>query len=105
MPLDGASTIFSEHYTPEERLFSEAVMTYWTNFAHTGNPNAPHRNTYMTLTRREWMQYEVDWPEYERRNQSYMLLGMIYLKLHQISLVCFNNSVYVLLRTSTNCVA
>lgn len=76
MPLDGPTKVFPDPYTSDEKLFSEAVMTYWTNFAHTGNPNAPHRSTYLTLTRAEWMQYNVDWPEYEKRNQSYMWLGM-----------------------------
>lgn len=79
MPLDGPRTLFTDRYTLEERLFSEAVMKYWTNFAHTGNPNMPRRNSYLTMGIREWMQYDVPWPEYDKKNQSYMLLGKTFL--------------------------
>ena len=30
-----------ENVRPEDRQLSEAMMTYWTNFAKTGDPNGP----------------------------------------------------------------
>ncbi|XP_043284549.1 uncharacterized protein [Venturia canescens] len=74
-PLNaGRYHFLNDRYNIDEILFSEAMMTWWCNFAHTGNPNAPRRLTYMTDSPREWMQYEVDWPEYSDVNRSYFNL-------------------------------
>ena len=35
------NTTFNAHYTDKDRALSAAMMSYWTNFAKTGNPNAP----------------------------------------------------------------
>ncbi|XP_046393689.1 uncharacterized protein LOC124161417 [Ischnura elegans] len=78
-PLDTWGEIpthFPGKYNAQETLFAEAVMTFWTNFAKTGNPNAPRRQTFSTQGKREWMQYQIDWPEYDTVNQTYLLLGI-----------------------------
>lgn len=36
VPLDGPKYHYTDHYNNRERLFSEVIMTYWSNFAHTG---------------------------------------------------------------------
>nr|CAD7444738.1 unnamed protein product [Timema bartmani] len=76
VPVDGSRFHFHQAYNMTEKLFSEAVMTFWTNFAHTGNPNAPRRQNYLTQGPREWRQYDVDWPEYDATNKTYLNLGI-----------------------------
>ncbi|XP_063224788.1 uncharacterized protein LOC134532300 [Bacillus rossius redtenbacheri] len=76
VPVDGDDSHFHQAYNLSENLFSEAVMTFWTNFAHTGNPNAPKRLSYLTHSKKEWEQYDIDWPEYDVKNQSYITLGI-----------------------------
>lgn len=78
-PLDGWDEIrshFPKKYNTQEILFAEAVMTFWTNFAKTGNPNAPRRQAFSTQGKKEWIQYQLDWPEYDTVNQTYLLLGI-----------------------------
>lgn len=36
VPLDGPKFHFVDRYNAQEKLFSEVVMTLWTNFAYTG---------------------------------------------------------------------
>lgn len=59
-----------------EKLLSEAVMRYWTNFAKTGNPKAPWKDQFLTLGTAEWKYYDIDWPEFNARNQSYLNMGI-----------------------------
>lgn len=42
------------------------------------NPNAPRRVSYMTDGPREWLQYQVDWPEYNVKNETYFNLSELY---------------------------
>ncbi|XP_044006502.1 uncharacterized protein LOC122851385 isoform X2 [Aphidius gifuensis] len=74
VPLDGGKYHLRGRYNIGETLFSEAMMTWWCNFAHTGNPNAPRRVSYMTDGPKEWLQYQVDWPEYNIKNETYFNL-------------------------------
>ena len=48
------------HYTDEDKKFSEQVMSYWVNFARTGNPNGEGL---------------PEWPEYENDKDSVMYLN------------------------------
>ncbi|XP_024936969.1 uncharacterized protein LOC107264370 [Cephus cinctus] len=74
VPLDGGKYHLRGRYNIGETLFAEAMMMWWCNFAHTGNPNAPRRSTYLTDGPKEWLQYEIDWPEYDPENQTYFNL-------------------------------
>ncbi|XP_015515275.2 uncharacterized protein LOC107220967 isoform X1 [Neodiprion lecontei] len=74
IPVGGGKYHLQERYNIGEVLFSEAMMTWWCNFAHTGNPNAPRRSTFLTDGAKEWQQYELDWPEYDPENQTYFNL-------------------------------
>uniref|UniRef100_A0A182PS13 Carboxylesterase type B domain-containing protein n=1 Tax=Anopheles epiroticus TaxID=199890 RepID=A0A182PS13_9DIPT len=67
---------FQHHYNARERLFSEAVMKYFTNFAKTGNPKAPWKDLFLNLNPEDWSYYDVDWPEYNSINQSYLHMGI-----------------------------
>lgn len=67
---------FPTQYSVEERLLSEAMIVYWTNFAKTGNPKAPWRDTFLNLNPEDWLHYDIDWPEFNEINESYMNLGI-----------------------------
>lgn len=42
------------------------------------NPIAPHRNSFQYLQPPDWYRnWPRDWPEYDSKNQKYMLLGTI----------------------------
>ena len=58
----GNESIFSGGIddTPEERAFSDLIMTIWTNFAKTGDPSVAHM---------------FDWPEYHQEEQKMFVLG------------------------------
>ncbi|XP_067014007.2 uncharacterized protein [Anabrus simplex] len=75
LPIDGGDQQ-PHHFSEQEELLAEAVVTYWTNFAKTGNPNAPHRTSFLSQTFRHWVSFDVQWPEYDRVNQSYLDIGI-----------------------------
>ncbi|XP_069965507.1 uncharacterized protein Nlg1 isoform X2 [Bactrocera oleae] len=75
-PLAPAGPFPSNSYGAQEKLLSEAVMTYWTNFAKTGNPKAPWKGSFINLHALEWDRYDLDWPEFNKRTQSYMNIGI-----------------------------
>ncbi|XP_031621624.1 uncharacterized protein LOC116339730 [Contarinia nasturtii] len=67
---------FPTSYTPHERLLSEEIMVYWTNFAKTGNPKAPGRDHFLNLDPSNWDQYELDWIPFSANNPSYLNIGI-----------------------------
>ncbi|XP_059619830.1 neuroligin-4, X-linked [Phlebotomus argentipes] len=69
------SGVFQPFYNSQERLLSEAVMKYWTNFVKTGNPKAPWRDRFLNANPIEWARFDIDWPEYNQINQSYLHLN------------------------------
>ncbi|XP_036329608.1 mucin-5AC-like [Rhagoletis pomonella] len=75
-PLAPAGPFPSNSYGAQEKLLSEAVMTYWTNFAKTGNPKAPWKGNFINLHALEWDRYDLDWPEFNKRTQAYMNIGI-----------------------------
>nr|XP_033321217.1 uncharacterized protein LOC117217606 [Megalopta genalis] len=74
VPLDGNKYDLRRRYNIGETLFSEAMMNWWCSFAYVGNPNIAKRYPYLTDGLKEWGQYEIEWPEYEPRNQTYLNL-------------------------------
>ncbi|XP_055317248.1 uncharacterized protein LOC129576332 [Sitodiplosis mosellana] len=67
---------FPTSYTPQERLLSEEIMVYWTNFAKTGNPKAPGRDHFLNMDPSNWEQYDIDWPPFQVNNSSYLNIGI-----------------------------
>ncbi|XP_049772512.1 uncharacterized protein LOC126159513 [Schistocerca cancellata] len=65
-PVEGSRHQHPHIFTPSERILSENVMTLWTNFAKTGNPNEPH-----PVTSNE----PVVWPKYDREGQRFLQIG------------------------------
>ncbi|XP_073980519.1 neuroligin-4, X-linked-like isoform X2 [Rhodnius prolixus] len=77
VPLEGPSNHFQGTYSAQEVLLSEVIMSMWTNFAKTGNPNGPKRYNFVTLTSREWAIYDnITWPLFDPHLQTYYRLGI-----------------------------
>lgn len=66
---------FGMDYSPEERLLSEAMMRYFSNFAKTGNPTVPWQHRFHNLNPSDWDRFDVDWREYNEVNQHYLLIS------------------------------
>ncbi|XP_068155832.1 uncharacterized protein Nlg1 isoform X1 [Drosophila tropicalis] len=75
-PLAPAGPFPSHNYSVQEKLLSEAVMAYWTNFVKTGNPKAPWKGTFLNSHALEWDRYDLDWPEFNKRAQAYLNIGI-----------------------------
>ncbi|KAK5647073.1 hypothetical protein RI129_005537 [Pyrocoelia pectoralis] len=76
IPLDGPKFHFKDHYTPYERLLSEMVMTYFSSFAYTGDPNVNRRTEFYNLSPMDWIRFEVEWPEYDIENEAYLYFAL-----------------------------
>ncbi|XP_075235972.1 uncharacterized protein LOC142333050 isoform X2 [Lycorma delicatula] len=73
IPLDSGNY---PHYNTQEKVLSEYIMTLWSNFAKTGNPNAPKKHPFIDQRHREWRNFDIDWPEYNTYNHSYLSIGI-----------------------------
>ncbi|CAH1244333.1 NLGN4X [Branchiostoma lanceolatum] len=71
----GALYSFS-NFTNQDNMYSVALMTYWTNFAKTGNPNLPGMQKPSFLGIRPNKFEGVVWPRYTRENQDYLYMAM-----------------------------
>ncbi|KAF5307772.1 hypothetical protein FQR65_LT06643 [Abscondita terminalis] len=76
IPLDGPKFHYKEQYTAHERLLSEITMTYLTSFAYTGDPNVNRRTEFYNLNPIDWVQFEVEWPEFDIENEAYLYLAI-----------------------------
>ncbi|CAH0723015.1 unnamed protein product, partial [Brenthis ino] len=76
IPLGGANTHFHSEYTQQEKLLSEVIMRLWTNFVKNGSPNTQSVNEYFTFDKRQWNQYNVEWPEYNVFHQPYLRIDL-----------------------------
>ncbi|XP_072935523.1 uncharacterized protein [Epargyreus clarus] len=76
IPLGGANTHFHSEYTQKEKLLSEFIMRLWTNFVKNGSPNTQSVNEYFTFDKKQWSQYNVEWPEYTAEHQPYLRIDM-----------------------------
>nr|XP_018900938.1 PREDICTED: uncharacterized protein LOC109033000 [Bemisia tabaci]XP_018900939.1 PREDICTED: uncharacterized protein LOC109033000 [Bemisia tabaci] len=76
VPLGGPAFHFQGNYNLPERLLSEIMMTLWTNFAKTGNPNPLQKHGFLTQVPKEWRQLNIHWPEYDTVNQTFLKLDI-----------------------------
>lgn len=72
----GPAGPFQMFYNAEERLLSEAVMKYFSNFAKTGKPTVPWSGRFTNMNPIDWEKYDVDWQEFNEINQNYLHLGI-----------------------------
>ncbi|XP_035693610.1 neuroligin-4, X-linked-like isoform X1 [Branchiostoma floridae] len=77
-PLVGLRIYRDSNYTKSEIMLSAAIMTYWTNFAKSGDPNSPIVQKTRFVHERPNRYEEVEWLSYRADNDSdfYMYFGM-----------------------------
>lgn len=76
-PLVGGFNHFGTNYTHDEVFLSELVMTLWTNFAKTGDPNLPTPQNYTIQPDQRWLEnLKTLWPPYEKQIQRYLHIDM-----------------------------
>ncbi|KAG8187917.1 hypothetical protein JTE90_002932 [Oedothorax gibbosus] len=76
-PLVSSLSHFGSNYTRSEYSLARAVMTYWSNFAKTGDPNAVFIDEDEEVEDRESTRYSaVSWPQYDRLHQRFILIGL-----------------------------
>ncbi|XP_031636263.1 neuroligin-4, Y-linked isoform X2 [Contarinia nasturtii] len=91
-PLVQGFSHFPENYTKSEISLSEAIMTYWSNFLRTGNPNEHHRQDPVLPASKERNRFRsVVWDEYDSLHQKYLEIGMKpriknHFRAHQLSI-------------------
>ncbi|XP_078615099.1 cocaine esterase-like [Branchiostoma floridae x Branchiostoma japonicum] len=95
-PRNPADPAWRLNFTEEERVLSRKIMTYWTNFVKTGDPN--RGDTEPTST------FDLEtWPRYSREDQEYIQLDLDISTAHRLKeekvklindmLMCSNSSV------------
>ncbi|XP_061388047.1 neuroligin-3-like, partial [Musca vetustissima] len=72
-PLVDGFSHFPQNYTKSEIALSEAVITFWTNFARTGNPNEHHRQESVLPASKERSRFRsITWDNYDPLHQKYL---------------------------------
>lgn len=68
---------FPRNYSRQDQGVAEAVLTFFTNFAKTGNPNEPHKIESVDYgTPKEKTRYRgLTWEQYETGTQQYLTIG------------------------------
>ncbi|XP_035214795.1 neuroligin-4, X-linked-like isoform X3 [Stegodyphus dumicola] len=75
-PLVESLSHFAANYTKSETSLSEAIITFWTNFARHGNPAlSPHsRDAHLDSSTAKY--FKNAWPLYEPVQQKYISISM-----------------------------
>ncbi|XP_019617797.1 PREDICTED: neuroligin-3-like [Branchiostoma belcheri] len=75
-PLGGGGILAQTNFTKSEAMLSTAIITYWTNFAKTGDPNVPRKQKTRFIHMRPNRYEDLEWKNYTIEDQDYMYLGM-----------------------------
>lgn len=77
LPLVAGGAFFPRNYSRQDQGVAEAVLTFFTNFAKTGNPNEPHKIESVDYgTPKEKTRYRgLTWEQYETGTQQYLTIG------------------------------
>uniref|UniRef100_A0A4W4FTZ6 Neuroligin 3b n=1 Tax=Electrophorus electricus TaxID=8005 RepID=A0A4W4FTZ6_ELEEL len=76
VPLVGPTELFPCNFSRNDIMLSAVVMTYWTNFAKTGDPNKPvPQDTKFIHTKANRFE-EVSWSKYSPHDQLYLHIGL-----------------------------
>lgn len=78
LPLVAGGAFFPRNYSRQDQGVAEAVLTFFTNFAKTGNPNEPHKIESVDYgTPKEKTRFRgLTWEQYETGSQQYLTIGM-----------------------------
>ncbi|MFT7796103.1 hypothetical protein Z043-108767 [Arapaima gigas] len=76
IPMVGPTDLFPCNFSKNDVMLSAVVMTYWTNFAKTGDPNKPvPQDTKFIHTKANRFE-EVAWSKYNPQDQLYLHIGL-----------------------------
>ncbi|XP_061094426.1 neuroligin-1-like isoform X3 [Conger conger] len=76
LPMAGPTELFPCNFSKNDVMLSAVVMTYWTNFAKTGDPNQPvPQDTKFIHTKPNRFE-EVAWTRYNQKDQLYLHIGL-----------------------------
>ncbi|XP_055521929.1 neuroligin 4 X-linked a isoform X2 [Leucoraja erinacea] len=76
VPMIGPTELFPCNFSKNDVMLSAVVMTYWTNFAKTGDPNQPvPQDTKFIHTKPNRFE-EVAWSKYNPKDQLYLHIGL-----------------------------
>uniref|UniRef100_A0A8C9U707 Neuroligin 1 n=1 Tax=Scleropages formosus TaxID=113540 RepID=A0A8C9U707_SCLFO len=76
LPMVGPTELFPCNFSKNDVMLSAVVMTYWTNFAKTGDPNQPvPQDTKFIHTKPNRFE-EVAWTRYNQKDQLYLHIGL-----------------------------
>ncbi|XP_051882455.1 neuroligin 4 X-linked a isoform X1 [Pristis pectinata] len=76
VPMIGPTDLFPCNFSKNDVMLSAVVMTYWTNFAKTGDPNQPvPQDTKFIHTKPNRFE-EVAWSKYNPKDQLYLHIGL-----------------------------
>ncbi|KAM9327490.1 neuroligin 4 X-linked a isoform 3-T3 [Pholidichthys leucotaenia] len=76
IPMIGPTDLFNCNFSKNDVMLSAVVMTYWTNFAKTGDPNEPvPQDTKFIHTKPNRFE-EVAWSKYNPKDQLYLHIGL-----------------------------
>ncbi|XP_069500518.1 neuroligin-2 isoform X1 [Ambystoma mexicanum] len=76
VPMIGATDLFPCNFSKSDVMLSAVVMTYWTNFAKTGDPNQPvPQDTKFIHTKPNRFE-EVVWTKFNTKDKQYLHIGL-----------------------------
>ncbi|KAJ8389296.1 hypothetical protein AAFF_G00121610 [Aldrovandia affinis] len=76
IPMVGATDLFPCNFSKNDVMLSAVVMTYWTNFAKTGDPNLPvPQDTKFIHTKPNRFE-EVIWTKFNSKDKQYLHIGL-----------------------------
>ncbi|KAM3868657.1 neuroligin-2-like [Diretmus argenteus] len=76
VPMVGATDLFPCNFSKNDVMLSAVVMTYWTNFAKTGDPNLPvPQDTKFIHTKPNRFE-EVIWTKFSSKDKQYLHIGL-----------------------------
>ncbi|XP_026075351.1 neuroligin-2b [Carassius auratus] len=76
VPMVGATDLFPCNFSKNDVMLSAVVMTYWTNFAKTGDPNVPvPQDTKFIHTKPNRFE-EVIWTKFSSKDKQYLHIGL-----------------------------
>ncbi|KAM6970464.1 neuroligin-3-like isoform 2-T2 [Aplochiton taeniatus] len=76
IPMLGPTDLFPCNFSRNDIMLSAVVMTYWTNFAKSGDPNKPvPQDTKFIHTKANRFE-EVAWSKYDPHDQLYLHIGL-----------------------------
>ncbi|XP_026672257.1 neuroligin-2-like [Ceratina calcarata] len=78
LPLVAGGAFIPRNYSRQDQGVAEAVLTFFTNFAKTGNPNEPHKieSVDYGLPKEKTRYHGLTWEQYETGTQQYLTIAM-----------------------------